>query len=336
MNKTRKTSLFHNICLAGTITFTALSGNTALAEDKVKFQLDWLPGGDKAPIYVGIKKGFFNEVDIDVTVASGRGSTDAISKLATGNADMGLSDLVALLMAKAQHDVPVSAVYSVFSKAPHAFFVPSDSNIKNVKDVAGKRIATSPYTSSNIFLPLLLDVNGVDPSSIKLIKADAGALNPMLLSGNTDVVISWVTDTVIYQQQAKSAGQTLRILPWYDAGLEFYSTSVIASNRFINEHPDVTKRFVKAYKKAIDYTWKHPEESGKIVHDMVPEVDASTATDTINSIKSLVYNAVSDHDGYGAFTRERLATTWKWTAKAQDIPVDSFDPETAVNRQFMP
>lgn len=128
----------------------------------------------------------------------------------------------------------------------------------------------------------------------------------------------------------------MQILPWYDAGLEFYSTSVIASNRFINEHPDVTKRFVAAYKKAIEYTWAHPEESGQIVHEMVPEVDASTATDTINSIKSLVYNAVSDQDGYGAFTQERLATTWQWTAKAQNIAVDSFDPESAINRQFIP
>ena len=336
MHKTLKTSLLRNLCLAGAMTLTAVNGTAALAADTVKFQLDWLPGGDKAPIYVGIKKGFFKDADLDVSVASGRGSTDAISKLATGNADIGLSDLVALLMAKAQNDVPVSAVYSVFSKAPHAFFVPADSDVKSVKDVAGKRIATSPYTSSNVFLPLLLEVNNVDPNSIKLVKADAGALNPMLLSGNTDVVISWITDTVIYQQQAKSAGQTLRVLPWYDAGLEFYSTSVIASDRFINKHPDVTKRFVAAYKKAIEYTWAHPEESGKIVHDMVPEVDASTATDTINSIKSLVYNAVSDQDGYGVFTKERLATTWKWTAEAQDIAVDSFDPESAVNRQFIP
>ena len=336
MNTTCKTSLFRTLCLAGAVACTAFNINTAFAADAVKFQLDWLPGGDKAPIYVGIKKGYFKDADLEVTVASGRGSNDSISKLATGNADIGLSDLVALLMAKAQNDVPVSALYSVFSKAPHAFYVPSDSDIKSVKDVTGKRIATSPYTSSNVFLPLLLEVNGVNPDSIKLIKADAGALNPMLLSGNVDVVISWVTDAVIYQQQAQSAGKTLQILPWYDAGLEFYSTSVIASNRFINENPEVTKRFVAAYKKAIEYTWAHPEESGQIVHEMVPEVDASTATDTINSIKSLVYNAVSDQDGYGAFTKERLATTWQWTAKAQNIAVDSFDPESAINRQFIP
>ncbi len=79
----------------------SLTSMTTLAADKVSFQLDWLPGGDKAPVYVGLQQGFFAEQGLDVKVAQGRGSHDAITKLATGNADIGLSDLVALLQAKA-------------------------------------------------------------------------------------------------------------------------------------------------------------------------------------------------------------------------------------------
>ena len=333
LRKTNNKPLVRKLCLTSIITMSMLS-SSVFAADKVTFQLDWLPGGYKAPIFVGVKKGFFKDVDIDVKIASGRGSTDSISKIATGNSDIGLSDLVALLMAKAQNDVPVSAVYSIFSKAPHAFFVPESSNIYSVKDVAGKRIATSPYTSSNVFLPLLLDINNVDPDSIQLIKADAGALNPMLLSENVDVVISWITDTIIYQQQAASANKKLRILPWYDAGLEFYSTSIIASDRFLDSKPDVVKRFLSAYKKSIEYTWEYPVESGEIVHDMVPEVDAITATNTIKSIKSLVFNEVSQQDGLGSITPERLSKTWVSTATAQGIEASSFDPETAINREF--
>ncbi|MFD1383044.1 ABC transporter substrate-binding protein [Rhodanobacter aciditrophus] len=326
-----KHPIARTLALAGLASVSA----SAFAADAVRFQLDWLPGGDKAPIYVGLAKGFFEEQDLDVSVATGRGSNDAITKLATNNADMGLSDLVALLMAKAENEVPVSAVYSVFSEAPHAFFVLEDSGIESVKDVEGKRIATSPYTSSNVFLPLLLNVNGVPEDSIKLTKADPGALNAMLIQGNTDVVISWVTDTVKYEHQAQIADKSIKVMPWYDAGLAFYATSIIGSDRFLSEQPEVAKRFVTAYAKAIDYTWSHPEESGEIVHDMVPEVDAATATDTIKSIKGLVFNAVSERDGMGALTPERLATTWQWTAKAQNKPVDSFDPESAINRSVL-
>lgn len=320
--------------VAASALLTSLHG---FADDKVRFQLDWLPGGDKAPIYVGMQKGFFKDAGIDVSVAVGKGSTDAITRLASGNADLGLCDVVSLLMARSEdNSVPVSAIYSVFSQAPHTFFVTEKSGINSVADVAGKRVATSPFTSSNVFFPLLLKVNNVDESSVKLQKVDAGALNPMLITGNTDVVISWITDTVTYSNQAKNAGVKLKVLPWYDAGLEFYSTSVIGNDAFMQSHPDLTKRFVKAYEQAIDYTWKHPDESGEIVHDMVPEVDAKTAADTVRVIRKLVYNKVSEKDGLGAFTPERLATTWKWIAKSQKVPVDSFDPETAIDRSYMP
>ncbi|WP_165856394.1 ABC transporter substrate-binding protein [Marinobacter sp. JSM 1782161] len=327
----------HTLPRALTFATLTLGAQLGFAADKVTFQLDWLPGGDKAPVYVGIEEGFFADEDLEVRVVSGRGSTDAITKLVAGQADVGLSDLVSLLVARAQDDnIPVKGIYSVFSEAPHAFFSVEGSGIESVKDVAGKTVATSPFSSSNLFFPLLLDVNQVDESGIKLVKTDPGALNPMLLTGRTDVVISWVTDTEKYQAMADQAGKTLNVMPWYDAGLAFYSTSVIASERFLEERPKVARRFVKAYAKAIEYTWAHPQESGAMVHAQVPDVDPAMAADTIRSIRPLVYNEASETQGMGAFNPERLATTWHWTAKAQEIDEASFDPETAVDRSFMP
>ncbi|WP_089138888.1 ABC transporter substrate-binding protein [Vibrio rumoiensis] len=320
-----------------TLTTAALSTSTnVLAADKVNFQLDWLPGGDKAPVYVAVQQGFFAEQDLDVTIRQGKGSTDAITKVATGTADIGSSDLVSLLVAKANDDVPVKAIYSLFSKAPYAFYVLDNSGINSVKDVANKKIVTSPFTSANVFLPLLLRKNHVEEDSVTLTKADPGALNPMLITGKSDVMISWVTDSVKNQSQAEAVGKKLKILPWHDAGLDFYSSSLIASDRFLAEKPDVAKRFVKAYAKAVAYTWAHPEQSAKGVHNMVPEVDIKQATDTIISIEGLVINDVSNKDGIGAFTPERLAETWKWTAEAQQLNASKFDPESAITRDFIP
>ena len=307
---------------------------SSFAMDKVTFQLDWLPGGDKAPVYVGVEQGFFAEQDLDVTILQGKGSTDAITKVATGIADLGSSDIVALLVAKANDNVPVKGVYSIFSKAPYAFYALSGSGINSVDDVSGKTIVTSPFTSANVFLPLLLKKNGVDESSVKVLKADPGALNPMLITGQSDVMISWITDAVKNQQQAKQAGKKIDIFPWYDAGLEFYSSSVIASDRMMAERPDVVKRFLKAFDKAVAYTWENPEKSAQAVHDVVPEVDTQQAADTIKSIRDLVINEVSERDGIGAFTPVRLAETWKWTAEAQDIELEKLNPENAISREF--
>lgn len=311
------------------------SASPAAAVDKVTFQLDWLPGGDKAPLYVGLEQGFFSEQHLDVKISQGRGSTDALTKLATGISDIGYSDLSALLAASAQDTLGVSAVMSVFSEAPHAFFTLQDSGISTVGDVQGKSIATSAFTSSNVFLPLLLNINDIPQDSIRLIKADAGALGPMLVTGNVDVIISWLTDAVKYQAQARSVGKELVVLPWYDAGLEFYATTLVANDDFLRSRPEVAKRFLKAYAKAIAYTWEHPDKAAAAVHSIVPEVDIEVAADTIRSIRGLVYNEASAAHGVGVIDTQRMATSWAWVARSQGFSEDALDPEQVVNRDIM-
>lgn len=80
--------LTRSFLLAASLT-GGLMAQSALAADEVTYQLDWLPGGDKSPVYVGVQEGFFEEEGLEVSIASGRGSTDAITKIATGQADIG-------------------------------------------------------------------------------------------------------------------------------------------------------------------------------------------------------------------------------------------------------
>lgn len=309
---------------------------SALAADKVTFQLDWLPGGDKAPVYVGIQEGFFKDAGLEVKVASGRGSTDAITKIATGQADIGTADIGSLMAAKAQDAVPVSAVAAYFTEAPHAFFVLSGSGINSIKDLAGKKVTTSPFTSSNAFLPIILKENGLTEDSITLMKADPGALGPMLVTGNTQALVAWVTNTALFEAQAAQTGKTIKVLPWSKGGLSLYSSSILASDRFLSERPEVAKRFLKAFEKAVAYTYAHPEKAGEDLHNIVPEVDPKIIVAQIHSIHDLVYNNISKTDGLGVLTKKRIASTWQYVAKANGLSADSLDPESVVNRAFIP
>ena len=308
----------------------------AAAADKVTYQLDWLPGGDKAPVYAGIQQGFFADEGLEVTVASGRGSTDAITKIATGQADIGSADIGALMAARAQDTVPVSAVYMIFNQGPHAFFALSDSGINSFTDIAGKKVATSPFTSSNAFLPLVLEANSMPADSVSLTKSDPGALGPMLVTGNTDAIIAWVTNIALFKQQAAAAGKDINVIRWSDAGLSLYSSAVVAADKFLTERPDVAKRFMRAYDKSLRFTHEHPELAAADLHTMVPKVDAAVATAQIADSMPLTFNEISEADGLGTMTPERIASTWEWVAKANELSVDSLDPETIVNRDFMP
>jgi NitT/TauT family transport system substrate-binding protein len=313
-----------------------LISQAALAADEVTYQLDWLPGGDKSPVYVGVQEGFFEDEGLEVSIASGRGSTDAITKIATGQADIGSADIGALMAAKAQDDsLPVKMVYSIFNQAPHAFFTLEKNGITEMADMEGKKVATSPFTSSNAFLPLVLRENGMAEDAVTLTKADPGALGPMLMSGSTDAIIAWVTNIALFADQAETTGNEMVVLPWSDAGLELYSSSVVASEKFLSERPDVAKRFMRAFDKSLQFTHDNPRKAAEALNAMVPEVDVDVATAQIGDTMKLVVNDVSERDGMGALTEERVALTWSWVSQAEKLADDALDPEVIVDRSLL-
>lgn len=306
----------------------------ALAQDKVTFQLDWLPGGDKAPIYVCIHEGICADAGLDIKIEQGRGSSEAITKMATGVSDVGSAGIGALMAAVANEDVPVTAVMSVFNKGPHAFYT-TDSGIASIADVKGKSIATSPFTASNVYLPLVLADNGLSEEDITLTKSDPSALGPLLMTGRTDIIIAWLTDVSRYQGQAEEAGKELTILPWSDAGLELYSAALMASDSFLTERPEVARRFVEAYKKSVEFAQENPAAAGEAVAAIVPELSAEDVEGSWLDASKLIFNEVTDELGLGTFDAQRLQSTWERVAAAQDLDSAALDPENVVDRSFL-
>lgn len=313
-----------------------LSAFPAFAKDKVTFQLDWLPGGDKAPIYVCIHRGICAEHGLDVTIAGGRGSSEAITRIATGNADIGTGGIEAVMAAVARDKVPVKAVASLYTRAPHAFYTLKSSGIDTLPEVKGKRVVTSPFTSSNVFLPLVLKELGMSEADIQLTKADPGALGPMLMTGSADVMIAWMTDVTRYTNQAKGAGHELNIMPWSTGGLDLYGLVLIAADKFLAERPEVARRMIEAYMKSYAFTRDNPEKAAESVVAMVPELQMENVTGSVKDMLVLAFNEVTTKDGHGTLAPERLAQTWKWVSQAQDLKLDALDPEKMVDRRFLP
>ena len=57
--------------------------NSASALDKVRFRLNWVPGAEFAPFYLGKEKGFFTEEGIDVEIFPGKARPLPLSWSAT-------------------------------------------------------------------------------------------------------------------------------------------------------------------------------------------------------------------------------------------------------------
>lgn len=275
----------------------ALFSQSALAADKVRWLNDWLPAGDKAAIYLGVEQGLFAAEGIDVEIASARGGSDVVTKLATNSADFGSAGLASLLQAKAQGEVPVVAVAPIYNKQPDAFFTTEGSGIESFKDIVGKTVATPTFSASNVVWPLLLERNGIDPASVKLLKLDPGALAPMLATGKVDATINWLTVAPGFVRALGEADKTLKTIPWSEYGFEGYGLSLVASQRFVQRHPEVAKKFVKAYQQAQKNAIADPAAAAAALKKMVAEVDEQQAEEQFAASVPLMQNEISAAEG---------------------------------------
>jgi len=306
------------------------------AADKVIFQLDWVPGGDKSAIYAAVKQGFFAAEGLDVTLQSGRGSSDAITKLASGTADVGVAGIAALMTAVAESNAPVKAVMSIYSKGPDAIFTVKGSGVNTLKDVTGKTVATATFSSSNALWPVMQQNLSIDPTQVKLLKVDPSTLAPLLAQGKVDATINWITVAPLFERVLKQAGKELVVLPWSSQGLEGYGWSVMASDKFIKERPEVLARVLKVLRKSFDYALNNPDAAAADLKALVPEMDVKMSADEMRSSLPLIRNEISSKDGMGVFEPKRLETTWTWVAKSMNYPMNKINPESLVDRRFLP
>lgn len=309
---------------------------SAAAEDldTVTFQLDWLPGGDKSPVYVCIQEGICESHGLNVEINGGRGSSQAITFLATGQSDIGTAGIEAVMAAVVNEEVPVSIVASVFTQAPHAFYTLQSSGIDTLEEVAGRTVVTSPFSSSNVFLPLVLGEVGLSEDDVELVRSEPGSLGPMLMTGSADVMIAWMTNVTRYSAQAAEAGEALNVMPWSTGGLDLYGLSLVASDSFLQDRPDVAARFVDAFLESLAFANENPERAAEAVTAMVPELAYDAVLGSVNDMLVLAFNDVTAADGLGALTPERLAQTWDWVAQSQGFALDAIDPEAIVVREI--
>lgn len=312
-----------------------LGCGSATALDKVKWVNDWIPTGDKAAVYIGVHAGVFAAEGLEVEITAGRGSADAVTKIAAGAAEVGAVGISALMLARAETGAPVKAILSIYTRQPDAIFTTDTSGITALKHIEGKAVAIAPFSSSNVMWPLVLRANGIDAARVELIKADPPTLGPMLATGKVPAIVAWMPNTPQFEKLLVAAGKRMKVIPWFDYGFEGYAFSLTASERMIKERPETLRKFVRAYRKAIDMGVADPKLAGGALKALAPEIDAAIAVEQWKASIPLMVNEVTAKHGKGAFDPALLGETWAWVSKSLNIPIERLDLSASVDRSFV-
>lgn len=209
----------------------------------------------------------FKKDNIKISFVESQGSNKSLEFLKSNSIDFGSAAGSAGLISKAK-GAPIQAVY-VFSKPEwSALVTKSNSTIKSVKDLKGKKVAVTLGTDPYILLLRALDEAGLSKDDIQLIPLQHSDGAAALLSGQVD---AWSgLDPIMARLQVENGAKL------FYRNVDFNTYGLLdVRNDFAKNYPEYVGRVIKIYDKARKWIIANPEEAQKLLEKQAklkPEV----------------------------------------------------------------
>lgn len=237
-----------------------------------------MPILDVAPIYLGIRKGFFATAGLDVRPELAQGGAVIIPSVVSGQYHFGFSNTTSLLIAAAKK-IPVKVVGSgsQAQRDPQrdygAIAVPAGSPIKSAKDLAGKKVAVNTLKNINTTtINKLVRDDGADPATVQYVELGYPDIAAAITKGDVDAgqlvepFLTFGTGAGLVSIGSNYAA----VAPQLQVAMFFTSTSYQQTN------PTVVASFTEALNTALRYANEHPDEAREVVTSYT-KIDAATA-----------------------------------------------------------
>ena len=215
-----------------------------------------------APYAVAMETGFFKQRGLDITgILTAAGGGTAVRNTLAGGIPFGEVSLAAAVLAINAGQKLAIVGAGAQSVADQMWIVRTDSPLRGIKDLAGKRIAfTAPGSVSNMVILMALQANGLAASQVKLVPAgDLGANLSAVSSGAVDAAFS---DELTL---AQNAGLVRPVFLVRDAmPARMMQTVLITTPEYARVHPDTIRGLVAARREGLAYIAAHPDEAADI------------------------------------------------------------------------
>jgi NitT/TauT family transport system substrate-binding protein len=248
------------------------TGAAAAGDGVTKVTVAVLPFIDVAPVYLGVKQGFFKDAGLDVDVATAQGGAATVTGVVSGDYQFAFTGWLPLMQAR-QSKVPVHAIANAQYQTPpdkhegaertnQDVLVPGNSPIKTPADLTGATIAVNALKGvQETLLRNTLEQNGVAQNSVKLVELPFPDMPAALQSGQVDA--AFVGEP--FETGVLDAGGRIVATPYADTTYAANLSCFITSDKYQAEHGDQVKAFAEAMNRSLTYAQENPDEARAIV-----------------------------------------------------------------------
>jgi NitT/TauT family transport system substrate-binding protein len=217
-------------------------------------------GVPSAFLEYGVQKGFFKKRKLDVKVKASQGGATVVPAVTSGDAEIGGSNLVSILLAKSKNlPLKIVAPGTFVSQDPKrdfsAIMVAKDSSVTSPKELEGKTLAVNTLKNvAEVTAKASLDKKGVDVSKIKLTEVDFPDMIPALEAGRVDAAFPIEP----FVGLGLKGGDRAVDRPYVGTRPGLQIGCYFTSDKYLSQNRDVVKRFHAGIAETASAVAKNP------------------------------------------------------------------------------
>ena len=176
-----------------------------------------------------------------------------------------------------------------------------------------------------------MQLAGADFTKVKAERADFSALLGLLLQEKVDAFTTFLTTAQILKTVSRSAGKDVAFYH-YGRDLKIYGSVIFATDKFLNERPDVAKRLIAGMECAYEAARADPDAA---VDALLAEFPSKKRDADLASIRGgIILTFEADTYGKHGFNwdMDRVARTFQLALTAQGETVEGAAGAAHVHR----
>jgi NitT/TauT family transport system substrate-binding protein len=296
------------------------TATTIHAQEKVTYNMAWLPQGSSIGPIVAAERGWFKEVGLDVNIVRGYGGGRTANELDQGQFEIGYVDPISLMLNR-NNGGKIKLVGAINTKWPGGIcYVVKQGLKKTLDDMRGLQLGGGSASPVHNVVPAWLEMNGKPRDFIRLLRLDPAVVDISLIEGKVDLAECWLASNwPLLRKQAKAAGVVLDWVRYSDLGLDSYGSGFAAREEYITKRPEVVRNFLRASYRGFQFANEKPEEAADLAIKMFPNLDRAVVLDQIREINDLIIDPQAADKRLGFMREARMRSGLAFLDKAFDL-----------------
>jgi NitT/TauT family transport system substrate-binding protein len=302
------------------ITCSLLLLSVARAQEKVTFNMSWLPQGSVIGTAVAIDKGWFKEAGLDVSMMRGYGGNRTANELDQSQFDVGYVDPVSLMLNRSNGG-KIRMIGAINTEWPGAICYQSKQReVKSLDDLRGLRMGGGSASPVQNIVPAWLELNGKPRDFVRMLRLDPAVVDASLIEGKIDLAECWrASNRAVLKKQASAAGVTLAWMEYSAYGLDSYGSGFAAREETIARKPEVLRDFLRMSYRGYDFARTNPDQAADIMVKLFPTADRAIILEQIQDINQLIVDKGAADKGLGYLREDRMKSSFAFISNAFDL-----------------